>query len=440
MKEKIINFLSNKKIAILGFGKEGQSTYNFIKNNIPNYDITIIDQNPIENINEKTITGPDYLNNLDQYDIILKTPGINIKVIDTTNIENKIYSQLELLLITNNKNVIGITGTKGKSTTTTLIYNILKEQLDNVLLAGNIGIPILDQIEEADDNTLFVVEMSSHQLEYITKSPHIGIILNLYEDHLDHAGSVEHYHACKLNMFKYQTNNDIAIYCSDNETLNNKIQKLNPNSIQYKVTKQYDENAISLKENKVYYNNEVLYIDDNQRHILGDNNLENIMVAIFIAKLYNLDLKKAKKTIDEFTGLEDRLEYCGTYNNIKYYCDTIATIPEATISGIEALKDVNTLIIGGLDRGINYNEFIKFLNNSKIKNIICMPTTGHKIAEQLNTNKNILKTDTLENAVELAKKHTEPNTICLLSPAAASYEYFKNYIEKGNKFKELIKK
>ena len=440
MKEKIINFLSNKKIAILGFGKEGQSTYNFIKNNIPNYDITIIDQNPIENINEKTITGPDYLNNLDQYDIILKTPGINIKVIDTTNIENKIYSQLELLLITNNKNVIGITGTKGKSTTTTLIYNILKEQLDNVLLAGNIGIPILDQIEEADDNTLFVVEMSSHQLEYINKSPHIGIILNLYEDHLDHAGSVEHYHACKLNMFKYQTNNDIAIYCSDNETLNNKIQKLNPNSIQYKVTKQYDENAISLKENKVYYNNEVLYIDDNQRHILGDNNLENIMVAIFIAKLYNLDLKKAKKTIDEFTGLEDRLEYCGTYNNIKYYCDTIATIPEATISGIEALKDVNTLIIGGLDRGINYNEFIKFLNNSKIKNIICMPTTGHKIAEQLNTNKNILKTDTLENAVELAKKHTEPNTICLLSPAAASYEYFKNYIEKGNKFKELIKK
>ncbi len=440
MKEKIINFLSNKKIAILGFGREGRSTYNFIKNNIPNYDITIIDQNEITDIKEeKIVFGPNYLDNLEQYDIIMKTPGINIKVIDTSKIESKIYSQLELILLFNSQNVIGITGTKGKSTTTTLIYNVLKEQINNVILAGNIGIPILDQLDEANDNSIFVIEMSSHQLEYITTSPHIGIILNLYEDHLDHAGSVEHYHACKLNMFKYQNKDDIAIYCSDNETLKNKVQKNNYLSKQYKVSEIYDNNNITLKENKVIYNNEILYIDDNQRHLLGKHNLENIMVTIFIAKLFNLDLKKAKETIDSFKGLEDRLEYCGTYNHINYYCDTIATIPEATISGIEALQNVNTLIIGGMDRGIHYNKLIEYLNNSKIDNIICMPTTGYTISKSL-VNKNIILAETLDIAVKEAKKYTPENGICLLSPAAASYEYFKNYIEKGNKFKELIKK
>ena len=441
MKNKIIEFLTNKKIAILGFGTEGKSTYNFIKNHVPKYDITIIDQNEIkDDIPEKKITGPNYLDNLEQYDIIIKSPGINIKIIDTTNIINKIYSQLELLLLFNNKNVIGITGTKGKSTTTTLIYNVLKEQLDNVILAGNIGIPILDQLDESDDETIFVVEMSSHQLEYINTSPHIGVILNLYEDHLDHAGTVEHYHACKLNMFKYQNKDDIAIYCKDNETLNNKVRINNFISQKYPISEIYDEKSITLKDNKVFYNNEVLYIDDNQRKLLGKHNLENIMVTIFIAKLFNLDLTKAKKTIDSFTGLEDRLEYCGTYNNIIYYCDTIATIPEATISGIEALKIVNTLIIGGMDRGIHYQNLIDYLNNSNIENIICMPTTGYTIAKSLNKKKNIILADTLDIAVEYAKKYTKPNQICLLSPAAASYEYFKNYIEKGNKFKELIKK
>lgn len=442
MKQKIIEFLTNKKIAILGFGTEGKSTYNFIKNNLKNYDVTILDQNEINNINDsqiKIITGENYLKNLEQYDIILKTPGINIKTIDTTKIENKIYSQLELLLMFNKQNVIGITGTKGKSTTTTLIYNVLKEQLDNVLIAGNIGIPILDQIEEGNDKTIYVTEMSSHQLEYITTSPHIGIILNLYQDHLDHAGSVKHYHECKLNMFKYQNKDDIAIYCSDNETLNEKVKNGNYEAQKYEIQLEYNQNTVSLKDNKVYFNNELLYIDDSKRLLPGMHNLENIMVTILIAKLFNLDLEKAKKTIDSFKGLENRLEYCGTYNNIKYYCDTIATIPEATISGIEALKDIDTLIIGGMDRGIDYTKFIEYLNTCNISNIICMPTTGYKIAPQLKHN-NILKAETLDEAVELAKKYTKPNKICLLSPAASSYEYFKNYIEKGNKFKELIKK
>lgn len=451
MYKEIIEFLKDKKIAILGFGMEGKSTYLFIRKYLIDKELTIIDKNNVMEYSKELlehdekleiIYGEDYLNNLEIYDVIIKSPGISFKDIDTSLILDKIYSQLELLLMVNAKNVIGITGTKGKSTTSTLIYNVLKEQNKDVILAGNIGIPVLDEIENYKEDTIIVVEMSSHQLEFVAHSPHIGIILNLYEDHLDHAGSVEHYHNIKMHMFDYQKEDDISIYCSDNEALLNKVKLGNYKSNLYKVQLEYNENAISLKNNEVIFNNEVLYIDDNKRHLLGMHNLENIMIVMFIAKLFNLDLKKASETVNKFTGLEHRLELVGTYNDITYYNDTIATIPHATIEGIKALKKVDTLIFGGMDRGISYNELIEYLKSCSINNLICMPNTGYKIGELLkndNINKNIYFVDTLEEAVKIAKQVTEKNKICLLSPAAPSYEYFKNFMEKGNCYKELVR-
>ena len=212
MYKKIIEFLKDKKIAILGFGMEGKSTYLFIRKYLSDKELTIIDKNNVMEYSKELlendrnldiIYGDNYLNNLEIYDIIIKSPGISFKDIDTSLILDKIYSQLELLLMVNAKNVIGITGTKGKSTTSTLIYNVLKEQNKDVILAGNIGIPVLDEIENYKEDTIIVVEMSSHQLEFVAHSPHIGIILNLYEDHLDHAGSVSHYHNIKMHMFDY---------------------------------------------------------------------------------------------------------------------------------------------------------------------------------------------------------------------------------------------
>lgn len=451
MYKKIIEFLKDKKIAILGFGMEGKSTYLFIRKYLSDKELTIIDKNNVMEYSKELlendqrleiIYGEDYLNNLEIYDIIIKSPGISFKDIDTSLILDKIYSQLELLLMVNAKNVIGITGTKGKSTTSTLIYNVLKEQNKDVILAGNIGIPVLDEIENYKEDTIIVVEMSSHQLEFVAHSPHIGIILNLYEDHLDHAGSVSHYHNIKMHMFDYQKEDDISIYCSDNKALFNKVKLGNYKSNLYKVQLDYDENAISLKNNEVIFNNEVLYTDNNKRHLLGMHNLENIMIVMFIAKLFNLDLKKASETVNKFTGLEHRLELVGTYNNITYYNDTIATIPHATIEGIKALKEVDTLIFGGMDRGISYNELIEYLKSCSINNLICMPTTGYKIGELLkkdNVNKSIYFTNTLEEAVQIAKEVTEKNKICLLSPAAPSYEYFKNFMEKGNCYKKLVR-
>ena len=166
------------------------------------------------------------------------------------------------------------------------------------------------------------------------------------------------------------------------------------------------------------------------------------MLCLTASNLLGLDLTKTVNAINNFKPLEHRLELVGTYNDVTYYNDSIATIPDATINGINALKKVNTLIFGGLDRGIDYNDFVEYLKQAPIENLICMPTTGHKIAKELieaKVNKEIYIVDTLEEAVKKAKEVTKKGMICLMSPAAASYEYFKNFEEKGNAYKKLVK-
>lgn len=443
--KEIVKKLTGKNIAILGFGKEGKSTFNFIRKHLPDMPLTILDKASITVDDDKVtiVSGDDYLNNLEKYDLIIKSPGISLKDIDYSKIQNKITSQLELLLEVNRKNIIGITGTKGKSTTTSLMYEVLKAQRDNVFLLGNIGVPVFDMIEEYNDKSLLVIEMSSHQLEFVKNSPHIAVILNLFQDHLDHDGSLEHYHNNKMNIFKYQTADDYAIYADDNEYLNAKMKTLNTDATKFNV--RFDDenifgNAVRIKNNKVFINNELVYTDG-ERNLIGNHNLKNIMFVLTICKILGLDFEKARETILSFKGLKYRMEYIGTYHNIKYYNDTIATIPAATENAIEAIGDVDTLIFGGLDRGIDYKEFIDFLKNSKINNLICMPSTGTNIGHLLEncTTKNIKYVQTLEEANAMALQYTTPGKSCLLSPAAASYEYFKNFEEKGKAFETIVK-
>lgn len=443
MIDKIINILKNKNIVILGFGKEGRSTYKFIRKYLDQH-ITIADIKDISHdellIGDNNLSfkiGDDYLSNLDSFDLIIKSPGISFKDIDTNLIYDKITSQLELMLLINSRNIIGVTGTKGKSTTSSLIYEVLKNNNRDCYLLGNIGNPIFDDIEKYTDDTLLVIEMSSHQLEFINKSPHIGVILNLFEDHLDHAGSVEHYHECKLNMFKYMNENDIGIYCSDNYVLNNyvKIGNYLPSFISVSLDKKSD---VYIDNDYVFYNGNKLYDINSKRTLIGMHNLENIMVVLLISKLLNLDLDKSIYAINNFKPLEHRLEYVGTYNDIIYYNDSIATIPQATINAINSLKCVDTLIFGGMDRGIDYSSLVDYLNNCDVENLICMPYTGYKIGKLIK-NKNVYFIENLKDAVELAKKITLKKHICLLSPAAPSYEYFKDFTEKGRVYKEYVR-
>lgn len=449
MINKIIEKLKNKKIAILGFGKEGLSSYKFIRQYLKDEEITIIDikdksKDEVfrddENVSFKS--GTYYLDDMEEYDIIIKTPGISLNDIDISKFKEKITSQLELLLEVAKDNIIGITGTKGKSTTSSLIYEVLKDQSLDVKLVGNIGVPVFDEIESYKEDTIIVVEMSSHQLEYIKKSPHIAIILNLYQDHLDHSKTVEHYHNSKMNIFKYQNEKDIGIYESDNESLNKLVRENDYQGILYDIrfdNSNGNERSIRIENGRVYINNELIY-KDGDRKLIGDHYLNDIMFVATLSKIMNLDLTKVQETVHSFKGLKYRMELIGEFDGITFYNDTIATIPEATICAIKALKDVDTLIFGGMDRNIDYTRFMEYLKNSSISNFICMPTTGYKIGKELEkTRKNIFYVETLEEAYYIANVITEENKICLLSPAAASYEYFKNFEEKGKRFEKLVR-
>ena len=441
MMNKIIEKITNKEIAILGFGREGRSTYRLIRKYLPNKKLTIIDKVNYEeefggDENLSFVYGDSYLEGLDKYELIFKTPGISLFGMDTTNIN--ITSQLEMILEVFRKRVIGITGTKGKSTTTTLTYEILRQNGIKCVLVGNIGIPTFDLLETVDDETYFVIEMSSHQLETLNYSPHIGVILNLFQDHLDHTYSVEEYHKAKMNMFKYQDADDWMIYYKDNENLSKRVKEGNFKGKEFTVSTSSNA-SIYLKDNKVYYKNEVVFDKNLQRRLLGEHNFINIMVAFLIGRLFGIETSDILKVVKEFKNLEYRLEHFATIDGVKYYVDTLATIPEATIQAIESIPDVDTLIFGGLDRGISYEGFADKLKESKVEHFICMPKTGFTIAKELPDDR-VFLADTLEKACEIAKKVTKKGMACVLSPAAASYEYFKNYAEKGDKFKEYIMK
>ena len=437
----LVKYLKGKKIIILGFGREGKSTYKFIRKYLKEQTIYIADQKEDDDFleNDKNavyISGKAYLKNLEEYDLIIKTPGISFVGIDTSKYIHKIKSQLELLLEFFNVFTIGVTGTKGKSTTSSLIYTILKEQNVKTMLLGNIGTPAFDYIDKIDKETVLVLEMSSHQLEYMELCPNIAILLNIYPEHLDHYASFEKYAQAKCNIFKNQKEADYFIYNLDNEVLQKFVES--PKAKTYGVSLK-ESGDICIKNNYVYFKEKPIYNIKSPRKLIGEYNLNNIMFALGVSRILKLDLDKTIKTIENFEPLHHRLEFVGKYNDISYYDNSIGTIPMATMEAVKVLKNVDTLIIGGMDRGLDYTEFIEFLNKSNITNVICMPKTGHDIARKLKKEK-VYIVETMEEAVKIAKKVTSKGKSCLLSPAAASYGFFKNFEEKGNIYQELVRK
>lgn len=409
----IAGMLNGKSILILGFGREGKSTYEFIKKYVKYTSLGIADKSEIK-VPEKVYFGENYLDAVSEYDVVIKSPGIPFFGIENENV--LITSQTELLLKANRENIIGITGTKGKSTTTTLIFNILNQAGIDVRLIGNIGVPPLSCLEDINDDTILVCEMSSHQLENLTVSPHIAIILNIFEEHLDHYKSYEDYQLAKVNVFRHQTLDDIVIYNLENE-----------------LVKDYVERYAKGKKMAFPYDYDV------ETALLGEHNKKNIMAARLAVKQFGVNEEDIKRTVKDFSGLAHRLEFVGEFDGVKYYNDSISTIPEATINAINSIKDVNTVIIGGMDRGIHYDDFAMYLGNSDVENIILAYDTGKRIYEKMENDRAILVKD-LEEAVEVAKKVTKKGMACLLSPAAASYGFFKNFEERGDRFKELVKK
>jgi len=448
----IKNKISGKKILILGFGREGESTLRFLRKHFPKLKITIADQNShVQKLHDEfteIISGASYLDSLKEYNLIIKSPGIQLNECSCKIPPHLITSQTNLFLEFYATQIIGVTGTKGKSTTSSLIYHIIKLYSDNVVLVGNIGIPAFDTIDVINPSTFIVYELSAHQLEYINKAPHIAILLNLFQEHLDYFKTFEIYQQSKINIFKYQNPDDILICNLDDSIIQKKVISKYPEDRQflYSLNKKVKKGSW-VENNKLIFSDGNIHLEmfdfKNETYLKGDHNKDNIMAAVCACKLSGIPDHKIEVGISSFRGLEHRMEYVGVYDNVIYYNDSIATIPEASIQAVNTLKNVDTLILGGFDRGINYDLFINFLVTSKISNLIFLGKAGKRIMKGLeeknNNNKNMFFVYSMEEAVKIATQHTKKTGICLLSPAAASYDMFKNFEERGNVYKKIVR-
>lgn len=429
---QITEYIKDKSVLILGFGREGQSTYNYIRKHLPQKELTISDKNKpaVNDDNVNVIFGEDYLKSLGNFDIVFKSPGIafldDVTYPDTT----EITCQTDMFLRFCKPTVVGITGSKGKTTTSTLIYEMLKHGGVKTCLIGNIGVPVFEMADE-DEDLVAVIEMSSHQLEFTTVSPHVAVLVNIYQEHLDHYKTgFRGYVDAKLNIAVHQNTEDYLIYNPEQELEGivdwEKVIKGNRKPVTFTDAK-----------NDAFVNE--LWKSTN--HLKGEHNRQDIAYALTVARIFGVGDDAVREAIKNFGGIEHRMEYVGVVEDIIWYNDSIATIPTAVMGAVKALGNVDTLLFGGLDRGIDYSDFIEYLARCDIRNLVGLPETGHNIIKALKekgADKSFFCARDMEDAVKKCAEITEKGKSCLFSPAAASYNYYKNFEEKGRHYKAVI--
>ncbi len=394
-----------KKVLILGYGKEGMMTEKYLRKYFPEIKIDIADQE----------TDKNYLKKQKGCDLAVKTPGIKKELIEIPYITatNLFFSQVK-------NATVGVTGSKGKSTTTSLIYSILKVAGKKVRLVGNIGSPMLEVLlKPIDDDEIFVVELSSYQLDDLRYSPQIAVVTNLFPEHMDFHGSTEKYYAAKKNIVNFQNVDDFFVFNGKNKELKKWSGGVRAD----------DFSRIILGDVKV--------------PLLGAHNAENVKAAIAVANILGISSGAIKKGIETFKGLSHRLELVGEFKGIKFYDDAISTTPESTIAAIDALPDTDTIFLGGLNRGYDFTQLAIRIGRSKISNIVFFPDSGREIEKALHQKSHkkylTMHARDMSAAVEFAFANTKSGKICLLSTASPSYSIWKNFEEKGDKFQEAVR-
>lgn len=391
----IVDKFTDKNVLIWGYGVEGKSTERFLKQ--------FCKPSKVEIFEGKREELP-----LDEYDYIIKSPGIPGDYPD-----EKFTSQTELFLEEFRNQTVGITGTKGKSTTTSMMYNVLSNLLDRkVVLVGNIGIPCLDYYEEMLDDAVAVMEMSCHQLNTVRVSPNVAFFLNLYEEHLDYYKTFDKYTAAKMNITKFQIPGDRVFVGSD-------VPSFDTRALEYRIPP-FEEKKFDLK-------------------ILGQHNQWNAeFVRMACVRAFKLDERDVIAEIEKFTGLPHRLEFIGNKDGIDYYDDSISTIPLACINACKSIPNIKIAIIGGMDRGIGYEDLVEFIKKERDIFFLCAYATGKRIFEEAGHPFNCVVVEDIDEALKTVNKFAEEGDAVVLSPAAASYGYFKNFAERGDYYKKQI--
>ena len=375
---------------------------------------------------------------LDDYtiDIVIPSPGVPLTIPLIKEARKRgleIIGDIELFYRYHpGSRYVGITGTDGKTTTTTLVYNIIKKE-KHALLGGNVGIPVFDYDGEAGDDSILVLELSSFQLETIdTFRPDIAAVLNLAEDHLDRYGSMESYLESKKRIFSNQIENDTAILNLDSPYCSEFSRGIKP-GIQYFSSKKKAD--IYLNEDTIFYKDEK-YIDRKNILLKGAHNAENAMAAILISKALGISDESIKTVLSEFSGLPHRLELVRKLNGVEYYNDSKATTVNSLEKALLSFERPVILIAGGRDKGLDFTR-IKGLASKKLKELIVIGEAAEKIKNELGfplTSKSI----SLKDAVTYAQSRAAEGDIILLSPGCASFDMFKDYEERGDVFREIV--
>ncbi|MBP5342083.1 MAG: UDP-N-acetylmuramoyl-L-alanine--D-glutamate ligase [Bacteroidales bacterium] len=419
--EQLKALLEGRRILIAGYGREGQSAERLIKRLVPKTRYTIATQ--VENGKWKTLGGEwreDW-----PFDMVIKSPGIPNFQFSILNFQ--LTSLTDLFLQVYGDKVIGVTGTKGKSTTASLIHHLLPGSI----LAGNIGIPLFDILDDIREDSIVVAELSCHQLENIHRGPHIAVLLNLFQEHLDHYENYMGYKMAKMQIALRQQAGDHFFYCTDNEELRSLVA-----SGRWPVASElhpYSINEITDEERKLM----------KACPLEGEHNWSNALVACRVAALVMCQpISTFNFQLSTFHGLRHRMEKIGTVAGITWYDDSISTIPAAAIAAVRALGRVDTLILGGFDRGIDYSPLVEFLKANPIKNLVFVGAAGRRIhsAAQPLSHSVTLVEDDYTKIVPWCAGHTPQGGVVLLSPAAASYDAFKNFEHRGDFYREQILK
>ena len=441
----------NNKILILGLARSGYQAAKFLikrGNTVYLNDYKEEDKQDQEQVNELKSLGvnlvfgshPDDL--LDEsFDYLIKNPGVPIDhkyVLKAHELNIPVINEVEMAyrLLPSSVSMIGITGTNGKTTTTTLTYEIMKKAFGNrIHLAGNIGYPLSMILDDVKDDDIIVIECSCQQGEnFIDFHPHVGVFTNLSEAHIDFMKTYEHYKETKAKMFYNQDSTDIAIINKNNIDVNNELKNIK--SIKKYFSNKEEKDGCYLKDNKIYYYTDEI-IDINDIKIKGMHNVENCMAAIMAVKEYNVSNEIIREVISNFKGVEHRLEYVATVNGVSYYNDTEATNIKCCQIALSSFTSPIILYLGGLERGQNFEDLTPFMNN--VKAIIAIGSCRNRVEEYAKSiNKDVYVFEHLKDSFDKVQEIANSGDIVLLSPASASWDQYKECEVRGSEFKNLV--
>lgn len=424
------------KIAIAGYGIEGRSSYKYFSSR--GHDVTILDQRVAVGdlpVGAKSTLGQDAFARLADYDIVIRTPSLMPRSLGEAK---KVWSASNEFFANCPAPIIGVTGTKGKGTTCSLIASILRQAGKTVHLVGNIGKPALDVLDSINENDIVVYEMSSFQLRDLERSPHIAVVLMIEPDHLDIHASFDDYVGAKQNIVRFQNSDDLAVFNKDNIYATT-IAASSPGA---KISVQSEDSA-HVKDDAFWYGNTRICSISALR-LPGAHNYDNACAAIAASWPYVQDSKTIQEGLANFTGLPHRLKFVREVNDVSYYDDSIATTPGSAIAALKAFKGPKIIILGGSSKGkANFEDIASTALSTEVKKALLIGDQATYIQEAFEKHnlpyENLGNDVTMKEVVNHAHMLAEPGDVVILSPACASFGMFKGYADRGDQFVAAVK-